>query len=307
MLYVSTRNPADTYTAYRALHGAAAPDGGQYVPFYLPVFTREELIALRHQTFSETVAQVLNLLFGLNLCSWDVDGAIGRTPAKVESVGQRLKIAELWHNPDGNCQYILNHLYKLMCQEDNLPDGWVVIAIKIALIFAAYGAADDLLNNFDIAVNADDFSEIAAVCYCNAMGLPVNLLICACNDDGSVWDMVNKAEFSTGTTAPKYFESFLYQYLNAEQVQIYLKACQDGTTYYIDESCQQLLGDCLFAAVVSGSRADTVIASMRSANQYTFDRDAALAYGALQDYRAKMGISNDTLILSKQRPVTTKE
>ena len=307
MLYVSTRNPADTYTAYRALHEAAAPDGGQYVPFHLPVFTREELITLKEQSFCGTLTQILNLLFGLNLTDWDIESAIGRTPVRLESVGQRLKIAELWHNPEGDCQHIFNRLYKLMCQEDCPPDGWAVVAIKIAMLFAICSSADKPLNHFDVAVNADDFSEITAVCYCKQMGLPVNLLICACKDDSSVWDLVNKGEFSTGKHNPRYFESFLYEYFGAEQVQAYLEALQLKRNYLIGEEFQQLLSDGLFAAVVSDGRADTVIASMQSSNQYALDNNAALAYGALQDYRACMGVSNDTLILSKQRPVTVKE
>lgn len=307
MLYVSTRNPADTYTAYRAIHEDTAPDGGQYVPFYLPVFTREELAAMRGQSFCATVAQMLNLLFGLNLSDLDIESAIGRTSVKLKTVGQRLKIAELWHHPEGDCQHILNRLYMLISQSDNVAVGWTVVAIKIALLFAISCAAEKPLNNFDVAVNADDFSDIAAVYYCKEMGLPVNLLICACNENSSVWDLVNKGEFSTGTHNPKYFESFLYKYFDAQQVQVYLKACQGKTIYSIDESCQQLLGEDLFAAVVSTGRADTVIASMRSSNQYALDTYAALAYGALQDYRACMGISNDTLILSKQRPVRAKE
>lgn len=307
MLYVSTKNPADTYTAYRALHEDTAPDGGQYVPFHLPVFTREELAALRGQSFCATVAQMLNLFFGLSLSSWDIESALGRMPVKLENVGQRLEIAELWHNPEGDCQHVFNRLNKLMSQSDNPPAGWAVVAIKIALLFAICSAAEKPLYNFDVAVNTDDFSDVTAACYCKKMGLSVNLLICACKENSSVWDLVNKGEFSTGTYNPKYLESFLYVYFDAEQVQIYLKALQGKTTYYIDEICQQSLSEGLFAAVVSDGRADTVISSMRSSNQYALDANAALAYGALQDYRASVGISNDTLILSKQRPVTVKE
>ena len=307
MLYVSTRNPADTYTAYRALHEDTAPDGGLYIPFHLPVFTREELSSLKGQSFSATVAQVLNLFFGVKLSSWDIESAIGKMPVKLESVGQRLIIAELWHNPEGDSAHIFNRLYKLMTQLDNPPVGWAVVAIKIALLFAIWSTADHSFNHFDIAVNADDFSEITAVCYCEQMGIPVNLLICACNENSSVWDFVNKGEFSTGTHNPKYLECFLYQYFDAQQVQNYLKAYQDKEVYLIDESCQQLLSDGLFTSVVSDSRVDTVIASMRSSSQYALDTNAALAYGALQDYRACMGVSNDTLILSIQRPVKAKE
>ena len=111
----------------------------------------------------------------------------------------------------------------------------------------------------------------------------------------------------TGAHNPKYFESFLFKYFDAVQVQLYMSAYQERAIYRIDESCQQLLSESLFAAVVSSSRADTVISSMRSANQYTLDTYSALAYGALQDYRASVGVGNDTLILSKQRPATIKE
>ena len=43
MLYVTTRDDKDAYTAHRTLHSDFAPDGGQFVPFKLPVFTEEEI------------------------------------------------------------------------------------------------------------------------------------------------------------------------------------------------------------------------------------------------------------------------
>lgn len=307
MLYISTRNPADTYTAYRALHESTAPDGGQYVPFHLPVFTREELIDLKRQSFSETVAQILNLFFGLSLTDWDVESAIGRAPVKLKSVGQRLIVGEMWHNPDGDCGQIFNRIYKLMCQSDKKPDGWVVVAIKIALLFAICSTAENSLNQFDIATKADDFSDITAAIYCEAMGLPIHLLIFACDENSSIWNLVNKGEYFTGGYNPKYLESFIFKYLGVDQLRMYLNAIDNKATYYMDEVFQQLVIEGLFASVVSDSRADTVISSIRSANQYTLDNDSALAYGALQDYRACMGVSNQTLILSKKRPATAKE
>ena len=307
MLYVSTRNPADTYTAYRALHEEITPDDGQYVPFHLPAFAREELATFRRQSFCATVTQILNLLFSLNLSDWDIESAIGRSPVKSETVGQRLEIVELWHNPEGDCQHIFNRLYKVISHSDHPPVGWPVVAIKIALLFAIYSTTEKPLNNFDVAVSSDDFSDITAACYCKKMGLPINLLICACNEGSSIWGLVNKGEFLTGTHNPRYLESFLYAYFGAEQVRIYLNAYEGKSAYCVDESCQQMLIEGLFAAVVSDRRADTVIASMLSSSNYALDNNAAIAYGALQDYRACVGISNDTLILSKQRPAKAKE
>ena len=307
MIYVSTRNPSDTYTAYRALHEAVAPDGGLYVPFHLPTFTREELTSLKEQSFAETVAQILNLFFSLNLTKSDVEGAVGRMPAKLETVGQHLKIAELWHNAEGNCQYLLDHLLELITQTSASTAGWAVVAIKIALLFGVCSTAEAAMKNFDIAVNTDDFSDITAVCYSKAMGLSINFIVCICNDNSSLWDLINKGEFSTSLTQPKYFEVFLYKYFNREQVLGYLDACERRTVYRIEETEQQLLRGNLFAAVVSNERVDSVISSMLSTNKYALDTNGAFAYGGLQDYRASVGISNETLILSKQRPITVKE
>lgn len=307
MLYVSTRNASDTYTAYRALHEAVAPDGGLYVPFHLPTFTKEELTALKEQSFAEIVAKILNLFFSLNLTKSDVEGAVGRMPVKLETVGQHLKIAELWHNTEGNSRYLLNRLLGLISQSGAPADGWSVIAIKIALLFGICSTAEESMKKFDISVNTDDFSDITAVCYSKDMGLPVSFMVCVCNDNSSLWDFVNKGEFTTSLTQPKYFEVFLYKYFDREQVLGYLDARERRTVYRIEEAEQQLLRDNLFAAVVSNERVNSVISSMLSTNKYALDANGAFAYGGLQDYRASVGISNETLILSKQRPITVKE
>ena len=52
MLYVSTRNRMDTYTAYRALHEKNAPDGGKFVPFQLVAFDAGEIEQLKQYALS---------------------------------------------------------------------------------------------------------------------------------------------------------------------------------------------------------------------------------------------------------------
>ena len=51
MLYVTTRNNRDAYTAQRVLRENRGPDGGLYVPFREPVFSREEIDALKEKSF----------------------------------------------------------------------------------------------------------------------------------------------------------------------------------------------------------------------------------------------------------------
>ena len=52
MLYVTTRNNRDAYTAQRVLRENRGPDGGLYVPFREPVFSREEIDALKGEILS---------------------------------------------------------------------------------------------------------------------------------------------------------------------------------------------------------------------------------------------------------------
>ena len=57
MLYVSTRNTTDSYTAYRVLHEDYAPDGGVFAPYRLPIFSSEEHKSFCEKTFGERVAK----------------------------------------------------------------------------------------------------------------------------------------------------------------------------------------------------------------------------------------------------------
>ena len=305
MLYVSTRNINDTYTAYRALHEAFAADGGSYVPFHLPVYSNADLLRMRQSTCSDTIAEVLNLFFGLRLSGWDVECAIGRAPFKVESLGQRLVVAETWRNPDGSLKYLIDNLYRLACGENNKgkqPAGWALIAIQIAMLFGVYASMDiPCAERFDIAVPAGDFSDMVTVSYARAMGLPIELALCACNENSSVWDFICRGELSTNTNQPVYMETFVYQSLGADEVKRYLDARERKHIYYINEAQQLAVTVNTFATVVSTRRIDSVISGMFQSNNYRLDNNAALSYSALQDYRAINGINKNTLILAKKR------
>ena len=95
MLYVTTRNNRDAYTAQRVLRENRGPDGGLYVPFREPVFSREEIDALKEKSFHQCVAEVLNRLFNTKLIRWDVEFCVGRYPVRLVNLPQRI-IAGEW-------------------------------------------------------------------------------------------------------------------------------------------------------------------------------------------------------------------
>lgn len=305
MLYISTRNTVDTYTAYRALHEGIAPDGGSYIPFHLHVFSGAELLKMRENSCSDAIAEILNLFFGLRLTGFDVESAIGRTPFQIESLGQRLTVAEAWRNPNGNIHYLINNLYRLACGETyhgQQPAGWALIAIQIALLFGIYASMDVTAGErFDVAVPVGDFSDVVAVLYAKSMGLPIGLTICACNEDGAIWDFIYRGQLSTNGTNASFLEIFIQKLFGADAAKCYVNASSKGQFFYINELQQQTVTDYLYASVVSTGRIDSVISGMYQSNKYYFDRNAALSFAALQDYRAHNGRNRETLILAKKR------
>ena len=297
MLYVSTRNPANTYTAHRAIYETNPPEGGMYAPFHLPKFSQEEMAEIRRGSCNEAVTRILNILFGLRLSSYDVECVIGRAPFQLVEMSYKLVIAEGFRNPAASFRDLVKGLYNLMTEgksEGKLPTGWPYIGIQIALLFGLFTEEKNQLRTFDVAVSTDDFAELTAVCYARDMGLPIHLIVCTSVENSHIWDLLNRGECTV--TKGDYLESFLYHCFGT---------VADSLT--LDEQQQADLNEKLFAAVVSGDRAASVTASMYRTNGYVLSPDAALAYGGLQDYRSATGVSNDTLILAKVRPEPVKE
>ena len=309
MLYLSTRNTTDCYTAYRALNEVQAPDGGIFAPFRLQKFTGEELAQLRGLTPCDAVARILNLFFGVSLSGWDVECVVGRSPVKPENVNQRLLFAEFWRNPDGSMKYLINNLYRRMTGK-SCADGWAYIAIEIALLFGLYAAAEHIpAQGLDVAVETGDFADITAIEYARQMGLPVNALISATNDSSVIWDLFTKGDFNTvaALSLPKYLEAFLFARLGKNAVNAYVEAYNNKRIYRLDAEQLQAFSENIFCSVISSNRVDSIITGMYRANGYTIDPHTAVAYGGLQDYRANTGVNRDTLILAKNRPVLEKE
>jgi len=323
MLYVSTRNPADHHTGYRALHEIYAPDGGFFVPYRLPVLTKEECFTILSGTPTEAISRVLNLLFGLRLNGWDVECSVGRTPFKFETIGQRIHCAEGWRNPAGRWEYLVANLYNLMTDGRSngmIPEGWALIAIQISLLFGICAAIDDMPDSgIDIAVAAGDFADIVAAGYAKDMGLPVNTILFSCNENCAAWEFVTRGVFNTSASVintavqeldlphPRYLEMFIFKELGTVEAGKYLAHCRAKTAYTIQAEQINQLHECYYAAVVSTERAEDIRVNLANANHYRADICTALVCGGLLNYRSRTGLSKDTLILAKRRPIQTKE
>ena len=307
MLYLSTRNKADSFTPHRVLCSAAPPDGGVFMPMCLPVQSDEALAAFEEMNFGASVASILNLFFGTQLTGWDVDFAIGRQAVDLVSGGYKVSLAESWHNPAGTHSYLVKKLHQLVLGEISVdsPNLWFQTAVNIALLFGIYGKfCRQEVYSFDVAVEGGDLQLMLAARYAQKMGLPIRKIILGCVEGDGLWDLLSYGDYSAVRKEPvKGLEALLWLEFGYEQTQKYLACLEKKTTYHLrDLPLEQLRKD-VFSAVVGDNRVKNVMDNILSTNNYLMESSTARAFGALQDYRAKTGENKNTLLFSRNVPV----
>lgn len=308
MLYVSTRNQHDSFTAHRALHEDRTPDGGMFTPFVLPSYSKDEIDQFRNRSYGENVALILNTFFSTKLTGWDVEFCCGRYPVKTVELPRRLIIAEAWHNTAASYHYMERALYAQLCGDKSVKtvSNWAKIAIRIALLFAIYSSSDSMrfTDRIDFALDGDDFSMPIAALYARKMGLPLEHIICGTVDNSFAWDLIHRGEMSSVSVASDVagMEHLIYLVLGADTSEAFVTACKHHKNYLLPDELLGTLNDGLFVAVISNNRAHSVVSNFCSSHGYALDRSAAVSYAALQDYRARIGESRKTLMFSLSRP-----
>lgn len=308
MLYLSTRNKADSFTAYRVLHAETAPDGGMFMPMQLPVQDDVALAAFERMSFGETAATVLNMFFATQLTGWDVDFAVGRQALELVSAGYKVSLAESWHNPAGAHSYLVQRLYNLVIGEKFStvkPNLWFQTAVNIAVLFGIYGKfCRQEIYEFDLAVETGDLQLLLAIRYAQKMGLPIRKVILGCMDGDGLWEFVSYGDYSTNRKDRiKGFEALLWLEFGYQEAEIYAVSVQNRHIYRLKEWKLDQFRKDLFPTVVGDSRVKNVIDSTLHTNNYRMERSTARAFAALQDYRAKTGENKITLLFSRNSPV----
>lgn len=306
MLYTTTRSKTDTYTDYRTLFEDRAPNGGFFVPFFIPKLDDSQIADLEEQSFGETVSFVLNLFYSGRINAWDVDCSVGKIPAKIVAVDHKVFLANLWDNPQGDYSYFSNKIYEKLSEgKSSQLSEWANIAIRISFLFGVYGLLKKMqIQSFDISVNSGDFSLPMAVWYARYMGLPVRKIICTCDDSSLLWEFLHRGELDTEMLDSKSgVERLIYSTLGNEEVQKVMGVLEQKGIYRVSSEQLKLLSQDLFVSVVGKNRSDSAISSFYAANDVLLDANAASSYCGLQDYRSKTGESIPTVLFSDFSPV----
>lgn len=317
MLYITTRNNNDAYTAYRTLGQGRGPDRGLFVPFQMPQLDRAYIMALKDKTFGQNMADIMNLFFKARLDSWDVDFCIGRYPAKLVPMSHRIMVAETWHNPDADFARIVRNLSsRIRGIEDKTghPTNWAWITTRIAILFALFGElcklnVTDADHAIDVALPSGDFAGPMAVWYARDMGLPIGNIICSCDDNDATWDLLHQGELypNASMNIPSDLERLVCAAMGREEAKRYADKMENRKPYLPHESGLEAMRQGMFAAVISWERRESIINNVYKTSTYILDPGSAMAYGGLQDYRASGAQTRPALIMSERGPVCSAE
>ena len=304
MLYVTTRNKFDTYTAFKANQSDRGPDGGLYLPFRMPELTKEQTEAFARQPFCQRVADMVNLFFGTQLTAWDVELYAGKNPVKLVPMSHRILVAETWRNYDQDYARFANRLAARICGDsDNIrkATSWVGIAIRIAMLFSIFAELPLTGTTLDIALATEDFSAPMAAWYAREMGLPIGKIICG-HDHPCVWNLLHQGEVRADKNIPENMERLIAATLGVEENLRFCEIQEKGRMYVTRLGMLEQLSKGMYATVSSRDRINGLILSVYRMAGYIMGPQTALAYSGLQDYRARTGETRTALLLADRSP-----
>ena len=323
MLYTTTRNNIDTFTAHRVLTATRGPDGGHFIPYRIPVLSKEEVHALAEKGFNTNLAEAMNRLFGCGLSGYDVELALGRRSVRLQQLGQKIIMGQAWHNTAWCFDRMLRDLAQMAIGvHDDVPamDGWVQIGIRVSVLFGIFGelirkglAGED--KKVDISVICGDFSAPMACWYARTMGLPIGNIICCCNENSSCWDFICHGQLRTDNVAshtmvseadvavPDGLERLIASFGGPEEALYFAQKVHSGQTYYAEDTLLERMRKGIYVTVSSEKRILETIPKVFSTHGYLLTPTDALAYVGLQDYRSRIAEMPTALIMTEKSPI----
>lgn len=153
-------------------------------------------------SFGQRAADILNLLLGTGLTGWDVECAVGRNPVSLHTVGRRVRLAEAWHNPQWVFSWFTEQLTVRLTGKTAAPEGWAGLPSGLRCCSACSASWEpdglDWDRPMDVSVAAGDFSAPLSLWYGREMGLPIGTVICCCNENGGLWELLRYGQLEPG-------------------------------------------------------------------------------------------------------------
>lgn len=316
MLYVTTRDNRDPCTAFRALSSNRGSDGGFYVPFRHPVFSKEEIEALLTKSFGQCVGEILNRLFNCRLSGWDIDFYCGRVPVRLHALEHKILVAEAWHTRTEQFDQLAQIVTERICGEIHPVTDWMNIAVRSSVWFGIFAELKSQnIHQADISVMSGDFTLPISAWYARRWGLPIGRIICCCNENNAVWELLSHGQMRTDlisiptiipnadVAVPAALERLVYEVGGSKETARYLDAVRCGTSYYPGDVTLSKMRSGLYPVVVSSQRLETILSGIHRTHGYPMTPETALAYAGARDYRTKTGQTNPVVLWAEDKPL----
>lgn len=320
MLYVTTRNSSDMFTAFRALSESRGPDGGFYIPYKLTPFSREEVVSLAQFSSNQRIARILERFLGIRLSETFLDLHIGRYPVQLSTMGYRIGVGEIWHNCDSHFSRLVEDIGSMLQLKEKRHTPLLELVVRVATLFALYGEILhgghlDTEDPFDVSVVSGNFFGPLSAWYARELGLPVENIICCCNENNGLWNLIYHGELRTDTvcvntivpeadvTVPDGLECLIRTCCGSQEVQHYLESIRAGRMYCPDNYFESLRKG-FHVSVISDAAILRAIPNVFSTSGTVLAPSGALAYSGLLDYRSRTGESRFGLVITERGPQT---
>ena len=171
-------------------------------------------------------------------------------------------------------------------------------------------------QSINVCVPTGNFGNILAAYYAREMGIPINRLICASNQNNVLTDFINTGSYDCNRTfyntiSPSMdilissnLERMLFELSgrNDRLVREYMAQLAEYGSYRVDSGIRTRLARIFSAGSCGDTQTRAMIARLWNEKEYLVDPHTAVAFHVLEEYRAKTGDDAVTVTVSTASP-----
>lgn len=171
-------------------------------------------------------------------------------------------------------------------------------------------------DKINVCVPTGNFGNILAAYYAKCMGLPINKLICASNENNVLTEFIstgvydkNRSFFATISPSMDILVSSNLERLlfdlsggNAQLICTYMKNLFEKGCYSVSADIRQKIDKLFWAGFCSDDKTKKVINATFKKYGYLIDTHTAVAFDVLNHYRAETGDDTPALVVSTANP-----
>jgi len=170
-------------------------------------------------------------------------------------------------------------------------------------------------EKINVVVPTGNFGNILAAYYAKKLGLPINKLICASNDNNVLYDFINTGIYDIGrefkkTISPSMdilissnLERFLYELSgnDGNLVNDLMMDLKEKGRYEISDRMKEGLRD-FYGGYIDDENTYKTIKEVYEASKYLIDTHTAVAYAVYKRYKKDSGDDTKTIVVSTASP-----